>query len=865
MAMTDQLILTSSEALARRLRAEANAAQRQRGLGAWPSPQILSLERFARDSWLKSWPVERLASRSEELLLWERSIHLPEDSLLKPIQLARLFQRSWRLALQWGIDIHRGPYWNAEQSLFASSATRFESTLKSADILSAAQLPQAFCASVQAGAWLPAKIELAGFERGATAAQKDMLEALRARGCPLVPVKVGQSTPSVPHRQLVCADETRQWLLIGQHIRQALEARPAARIVVALPQLGASQRQAIDIGWQDSLGALTSPNTTGEIWHFESQDRLSDQAAVAAALLILQIQARDNRFEILSRFLLNPLVFEPEEQLACAEAETRLRQGRAAELSIRDLIAALPQDAPAALHDKLSQLARQLEAEPRQSRSLDWISAWQARWRALDFATGGRNWPLGEEFDQALLEFSGLDPWLGRISAANACHWLGEVLGQMRYQDSSARSAPVTVCSLDQAVDLAADSLFLANMSHREFPAAARPDPCLRIEDQMAAGIPSASAALRLEQARGLWQTLRQRGVELTLSCPLSTEQGAETHPSPLIGGHWEPAEPTQLGCAMPRARLRAVDPVPPLSASRLQNQPNGLGILKDQAHGGFFALVHHRLRTRALEQPLEGISPLAQGLWIHAVLQGFWEQHRHQHVLLAMDEDALLDDLSRRIDVLAGRYVPAARMGTFLQRAESDRVLRACADWLNHERRREDPFTVLHCEAPVSARLGDLDLPLRIDRVDRCDTAQGPRYLIMDYKTSRSADARYWQTHQMYEPQLPLYACSQTLQALDVPHVDGICFAQVVEDAPAFVASLNWRRKLIEPQNSAFHMDWQQTLADWRACLEQLVSDYCQGSAEYDASTDYARRPAVADLLPLIDAPMVDEEGDEA
>ncbi len=862
--MSIDLTLTASESQARALRRSHNLLNRAHGSSVWPAPQIVSLDQYLRQQWLLSWPPEQLLSPSQELCLWhnavEHSVRLEDaadDALIGQRALARQFMQTAQLAARWNINPNDGPQWTAEQRVFRAAHEHVEHELIKQKTLTTRHLPQAFIRGLQSGTikaptsliWRP----LPGVQPSYLA---NVLDALQTQGCDIT-TDNPLSADSTSHLQCwSSADDSSLWLSLGQRLVERLRENPEIRLLVAVPRLDAQRQQLITSCWRQIFVADALSEQCGDApvpWSFQQSPSLAEHPAVELALRIADLKPRNNPFQTLSNLLLHPLLFAGASRELCAQLEVRLRD-QGTRHDIGSLQRHLPSHAPQALREQFHQLHEAVIATPERARPLDWLKHWRTCWLALGYHTSGSEWPLREEFDQVLLEFAGLDSALGAIQHSEACAWLKQIAQRQRYQPEGLREAPIQVCQLIDAVDQAADHLFIADMHDRAWPPPAHPNPFLRLEDQISAGIPQASANGQLHEAREIWQALQRQHPHIDVWCPLSNSQGAESHPSPLIKGNWEAAETPILGIAQKFATLPEADPAPPLPTTRQQTQHGGVSIVQAQAHGGFFAFARHRLQLRALEQPLEGLSALAQGNWIHQVLQTFWQDHRQQSALLALDDDALLTDLAPRVAAGAGRFVPLGRYGRQLQAAESDRVLRCCFSWLTHEKRRRDDFEVMYCEASLDDRIEPLEFRLRIDRIDRCQTEHGPRYLVIDYKTGSNLEERFWKTHQFYEPQLPLYATSARLAELDVPQVDGICFAQVDESHPAFIASLNWRRKLIEDDSKTFHVDWDDILGAWRARLAELVAEFCAGNVDYDMNQDYRRRYPVADLLPLID-----------
>lgn len=182
----------------------------------------------------------------------------------------------------------------------------------------------------------------------------------------------------------------------------------------------------------------------------------------------------------------------------------------------------------------------------------------------------------------------------------------------------------------------------------------------------------------------------------------------------------------------------------------------------------------------------------------------------------------------------LVHRHLPVRDFGATLVRLEHDRLRDLLRQWLRHEARRVDPFTVLSRETPLQTTLAGLPLSLKLDRLDRVDTAEGPRYLVIDYKTGSEADPKGWEEDRLRDPQLPLYATLASQLSLGVSEIDGICFAHLKDGHPALSATSDWCASLIEPPTRP-DRNWQERLLQWRQRLESAARAFLAGEAGFD------------------------------
>src|SRR5262249_21243752 len=150
-------------------------------------------------------------------------------------------------------------------------------------------------------------------------------------------------------------------------------------------------------------------------------------------------------------------------------------------------------------------------------------------------------------------------------------------------------------------------------------------------------------------------------------------------------------------------------------------------------------------------------------------------------------------------LDQCLAEALPEERFGAMLRRIERARLREVILQWLEHEKRRAEPFEVLHCERELKLTIEGLALRLYVDRVDRGVTRLGTRHLIIAYKTGRPNDVGGWKADRLKDPQLPLYATDAARVQLDIPATDGIAFAHLRDGRPALAGATNWGMGLIE------------------------------------------------------------------
>src|SRR6202035_2634991 len=176
-------------------------------------------------------------------------------------------------------------------------------------------------------------------------------------------------------------------------------------------------------------------------------------------------------------------------------------------------------------------------------------------------------------------------------------------------------------------------------------PQPLQPDPFLPLPAQVAAGVPAASAAGRLAQARTLLAALCRGADELVLSAPMYSED-LELLPSALLAGATLEA-PAQRLLWLPATLHREGLTEALIDATRrpwgaAQPLPRGTRSLDLQNQCPFRAYAELRLGSTRRESVEPGIAPNRRGELLHAALQKLWERLRNSQGLGALSGTAL-------------------------------------------------------------------------------------------------------------------------------------------------------------------------------------------------------------------------------
>jgi hypothetical protein len=214
----------------------------------------------------------------------------------------------------------------------------------------------------------------------------------------------------------------------------------------------------------------------------------------------------------------------------------------------------------------------------------------------------------------------------------------------------------------------------------------------------------------------------------------------------------------------------------------------------------------------------------------VHEALAILWGELRRQDSLIALDAAGVEAAVQRAVtSALAAARLKADPVLRHLLELEAEWLAARVRELLEVDRARP-PFVIEGIEQPATARIGQLELSLRLDRVDRL--ADGS-LAVIDYKTSASAEASAWLDDRPKLPQLPMY-----MQALGPDRVSAVAFARIRSGSTGYVGLTRDATAfpdLKAPGAKGWPRDyatWEELLDAWRRRLDALAGEYVAGDA---------------------------------
>ena len=881
-------VITPTDRLARSIREAYAHHQRESGVTVWATPTVLALPRWQQTLWEATWPEEQPLSPPHELALYKQVLDQSGlgAELLQSSSAARTARRADRLVREYRIDLDDPAYaFEVESSGFRDWMNQVAGTAAEEKLMPLVSVPDVLMGALRQGneglaAALPDRVVVYAFPEW-TPQTEAFFAALEAAGVTVehqAPEREA-ATPSL-HRY---ADERGEAAAIAEWVRQQLrphrdEPENAPRLGIAVPDVRAA-RPALDAALRHRVtpqSILPGADTHRLPWRFTQGSTLADQEVIHAALEALQLDEWGNEAARVTRLLLNPRIGDHAEEGPRASLDLRLRERGGRTFSLGHLYRRCqePETATYApdLAERLQALETRIQQTPAKLLPSEWMVEFDERLTLLGWpgtqALSSSAHQAQRTFQDSMRVVAGMDRLLGAVDAGRAFGWLREVVSTREHEPQADHYEPVLILSYEEAAGAEFDALWIAGMEASRFPAQAEPNPLLPTNAQREAGVPDASPEAMLERATRQLDMLQRAAPTVIASAPAAQHvDGAILPPSPLLGPWPDPEEApaadTRLSALIeaPVATTRLTpdeDPVPPMTEADIERLRGGTSVLADYGTMPFFALARRRLGAFEFPRHHYGLDAGTQGNLTHAVLHHVWSRLGDSATLAGLSETALTETVAASVDATldGGNVIRPSDYGELVIAIERDRLTRLVVEWLTMEAQRPDPFRTVALEAEATAALPGTGFrsTVVLDRIDEVQTADGPRYLLVDYKTSTHLRMASWHPENLTEPQLPLYATYADLSALGVPQVDGIAFGRVVANQCAFLAQTNFTGNLAPDAKGQMGepiTHWEGWLNKWREALITNFESMVLGHAEQDYA-ELNRSPRYSYLLPL-------------
>ena len=385
------------------------------------------------------------------------------------------------------------------------------------------------------------------------------------------------------------------------------------------------------------------------------------------------------------------------------------------------------------------------------------------------------------------------------------------------------KAQDIQVLGLIESLGLHFTDLWICGMDSENFPSRYSANVFLPQGTKSQYRMPRATQREELRFSQNLLKSWSEQSSNIVFS--YSCRKGDATiAASPLILEIPETLTELSLPNLNPDFQPQRTDLIANLD-NRGSNYPKtsvrgGTRMLKDQINCGFKSFAINRLGLEAPEAASEFPGPLEKGIVVHEVLARlFAKSYSKQSIESISDEET-----KALTKLMVERYFKQAP--NIYKDSEIHRISNLIKTWIAFEASRQ-PFQVISLEKPFRLELAGIEFNLRADRIDLV----GEDQILVDYKTGK-VNLSQARSDNLKEPQLAAYA-------LAISELKGTFFAQLDVEKPKVTGFSN-NDSLDAKLKSLPGITLDSEREKWSIQLEQIAQDFVLGKADISPTQGY-------------------------
>lgn len=839
------IILTPNRRLSAKLHHYFDTYQSGLCLKVWPTFKVLPIMSWVEKLWsellgcsLKAHP--QLLNAIQENYLWETVLLQSNQSILEINNTALLAKSSWDLLNHWQLDINLPIFDESEDSrIFKNWCLLFDKTINEKNFIAQSQLPSYISNHTNRLKSLPSKILLYGFTTLSPLYFNFINELFQNDKIINITLKKNNKLT----RRLSLKDKESEIRTIAQFAKTTHDEDKHKKIACVFPDLEKNRDQIFRIFSEIfSNDDELEPDFQSLPFNISVGRKLSQIPIISAALRLLLIAKKKIQYEDLLFILRTPF-------LAKAQSEYFKRAQYHSVIKKFNLYAI---DLPALLNEQSKNLsmnkycpllANKLTKFYLKLNNLNASHTFYEWGHIFNELLTILGWPGERSLDS--YEFQAANQWLMLLSEIKTLDYVSEQVGfQKAFQvllhaahnkifQPKTDEAPIQILGVLEASCIPFDAMWVAGMDDASWPPTSSPNPFIPKALQRQHNMPHATPEREFEFCKAISDHFKFCSFYTYFSHVEKNEQ-VEFKISPILIDLPEiNIKDLNLAPYVNKFELifesRILQSIidieaPPLKLDEARS--GGANIIKQQALCPFKSFSEFRLHAFDHEQPTKGLSPKERGMIVHMVLESVWAHLKDHQGLLQTNEDDLALLLSNMITNIFESHFSHHNIHARYFSLEKNRLIKLINKWLDLEKKRP-PFKVIDHEKKIKIQLGQLELNLRIDRIDQLENQN---YLIIDYKTGSYITSKSWLSDRPDDPQLPLYLVFSS------PQTVSIAFSQVTIKTCSFkgLSQYNLDIKGIKPisEETEITHTWEELRKTWLTNLNNLASEFFQGYA---------------------------------
>jgi len=853
--------LTVNSRLARWLLLEHNEVQKQSGLKAWTTPEILPLTVWLKQIWMQSWPEQHIFTPLQSEKLWEKIIRQTSRQikldLLHLRDTASKAAEAYSLIQEYRLPVDREMFCLTEEgNLFYGWLHTYQQQLKTQNALDPASVIDAVHTAMSKSLIaLPKRIVFAGFEE-ITPQFQDWLNFLKKNKVQVqFNPQVSEKNPS-PLKSLVedreieilkYNNKTEETVQCSRWVRAIFQ--PGKKIGIVVPNMK-EYRSILN----RELSAELAPIS---IFPWVEKERpfnislgtpLAEEPMISAALQILSAQDDAVPLKVFSSVIKSPFFssWQIESSLA-HKLEQKLIKNNIVTVFLPQVERFFDVENSKCLVGLIQKWKQFINRRQEKKMPGEWGAEFSnfllsLGWPKADNTLTSKEYQIYESWKECLNKLASLASILGKLSLRQATETLNDIVHNHLFQIKT-NDSPIQAVGLLESSGMEFDHLWVMGCHADILPALPSPNPFLPVEIRKRYNLPHSTAQRELEFAENSLHRLIASSKYIVFSFP-TMDQNTKLKISPLLlpfmdstlddpqefpDSHShrikdqvfldEPLQVFEETVFLPVTRLEK-------SFFKEKGPGGGYGVIKDQAECPFRSFANHRLKTQTVEFPEIDFDHRERGIIIHQSLENFWQETRSSISLLSLDKNnRLIEKIESAVQKALEQNQSRLLKQTRFYQLEKERIVDLIHQWLLVEMERAN-FEVINQEEETVLTISGIRLGLRIDRIDQTDDGE---ILLIDYKTG-NIRPKDWFGDRIKEPQLPLYALQQSPNAILFGHIKkGIPkLTGAIDPAIADTGLIPINFKQITACT-----DWDALLNYWRQKLIALADQFISGQTQ--------------------------------